>query len=176
MRREGFDQHNGERLSIVVPNSASGASSLADSAIGRITKPQGSFGATNNKQSNRQTGRREPQCCKRHEPDTPRFCPVRDRRTGQDSCRHQRHHDQVAALTWIFFTIYVALSRPRIELPRKSCLATPRMFAHCLTCNVLRTRPLSIMTFIHSAPNKLLRSAPKIYMQSIFSAEKGLCE
>ncbi len=43
-RREGFDQHNRERLSIVVPNSASGASGLADSAIGRITKSQGSSG------------------------------------------------------------------------------------------------------------------------------------
>ena len=100
LRREGFEQHNDGRSLVVAPSSISGTSNPAGSTIGKITKPPGSFerpttsvivrpvvvnrGAINGTKF-----------------DTPRFCSIGNRRTGQNGCRHQRHHDQVAALTCI---------------------------------------------------------------------------
>jgi len=43
-RREGIEQHNGERSSIIVRNAASGASGYVGGATDRIVKPQGSIG------------------------------------------------------------------------------------------------------------------------------------
>ncbi|MGB7098440.1 MAG: hypothetical protein WBD95_06685 [Xanthobacteraceae bacterium] len=43
IRHEGFEQHNGERAPVVVPSSISATSNSTGGAIGKVTKPQGSF-------------------------------------------------------------------------------------------------------------------------------------
>ena len=100
-RREGIEQHNGERSSIIVRNAASGGSGYVGGATDRSAKPRGSIGrpTTNANLIVKPVVVVQPRCDQRHQPNTPRFCSIRDRRAGQDCRRHQRHHDQAAALT-----------------------------------------------------------------------------